>query len=52
VTPLGEADVALPPCARSGLELVNDLRARRARYDEAARPFVEAARALLGSAEG
>jgi hypothetical protein len=26
---------------------VNDLRARRARFDEAARPFVEAARPLL-----
>ncbi len=47
VTPLGKADVELPPCERTGLELVQDLRARRARYDDAARPFVEAARPLL-----
>ena len=47
VTPLGESEVALPPCERTGLELVNELRARRARYDAAARPFVEAARPLL-----
>lgn len=47
VEPLGRTEVALPPCDRSGLELVNELRARRARYDEAARPFIEAARPLL-----
>ena len=47
VTPRGEAKVDLPPCDRTGLELVNELRARRDRYAEAARPFVEAARPLL-----
>lgn len=47
VAPLGTSDAALPPCEKTGLELVNELRARRARYDEAARPFVEAARPLL-----
>lgn len=47
VTPLGTSDAALPPCEATGLELVNALRARRARYDDAARPFVEAARPLL-----
>jgi 3-oxoacyl-[acyl-carrier-protein] synthase-3 len=47
VTPLSEAKVDLPPCDRSGLELVRELRTRRARYADAARPFVEAARPLL-----
>jgi 3-oxoacyl-[acyl-carrier-protein] synthase-3 len=47
VTPLGTSDVALPPCDKTGLELVLELRAKRARFDEAARPFVEAARPLL-----
>lgn len=51
VTPLGASDAALPPCGQTGLELVNELRARRARYDDAARPFVEAARPLLVPAE-
>ena len=48
-TPLGKTDAELPPCHRTGLELVNELRAKRARFDEAARPFVEAARPLLVS---
>lgn len=47
VAPLGEADVELPPCGKTGLKLVVELKARRARFDEAARPFVEAARPLL-----
>jgi 3-oxoacyl-[acyl-carrier-protein] synthase-3 len=46
-TPLGKAEVDLPPCDKTGLELVNELRARRERYDGAARQFVEAARPLL-----
>jgi len=46
-TPLGVADVDLPPCDRTGLELVNELRGRRARHAEAARPAVEAAQAHL-----
>jgi 3-oxoacyl-[acyl-carrier-protein] synthase-3 len=51
VTPLGTSDAALPPCGETGLELVNALRARRARYDAAARPFVDAARPLLEAGE-
>jgi len=46
-SPKGTSDVELAPCARSGLELVNDLRARRARYHGAAREFIEAARPLI-----
>ena len=47
VTPLGTSDVELPPCDRTGLEIVNDLRSRRAIYHQAAAPFIEAARHLL-----
>jgi 3-oxoacyl-[acyl-carrier-protein] synthase-3 len=47
VTPRGDAKVDLPPCEQTGLELVNELRARRDRYDGAAREFVEAAKPLL-----
>ncbi len=47
VTPLATSPAALPPCEKSGLELVLDLKARRARFDDAARPFVDAARPLL-----
>ena len=47
VAPLGRAEVDLPPCHRTGLELVNDLRARRARYHGAARVFIEEARAVI-----
>ncbi len=47
VKPIGTSDAALPPCDRTGLELVNDLRARRAVYHQAAAPFIEAARHLL-----
>jgi 3-oxoacyl-[acyl-carrier-protein] synthase-3 len=52
VTPLGTAEVDLPPCDRSGLELVNELRERRARFDAAARPFIDAASAALGPRGG
>jgi len=45
--PLGAAAVDLPPCDRTGLELVNELRATRARYHEAARGFIGEARSLL-----
>ena len=45
--PLASTEVDLPPCGKSALELVNELRARRARYHEAARAFIEAARPLL-----
>jgi 3-oxoacyl-[acyl-carrier-protein] synthase-3 len=47
VTPLGTTAVELPPCDKTGLQLVRELRERRQRYDDAARPFVEAARPLL-----
>jgi 3-oxoacyl-[acyl-carrier-protein] synthase-3 len=30
VTPIGESDAALPPSARTALEIVNDIRARKA----------------------
>lgn len=49
VTPLGEAAVDLPPCDRSGLELVNELRARKRGHDEAARLFIDAARDALAA---
>jgi 3-oxoacyl-[acyl-carrier-protein] synthase-3 len=50
--PLGTADAELPPCDRTGLQLVEDLRARRARYHGAARAFIEAARPLLAGGAG
>jgi 3-oxoacyl-[acyl-carrier-protein] synthase-3 len=46
-TPLGSSDVELPPCDRTGLELVNELRARRSGYAAAARASIEAAEALF-----
>jgi 3-oxoacyl-[acyl-carrier-protein] synthase III len=46
--PLGEATVELPPCPRTALELVTQLRARRAKHVAAARPFIEEARPILG----
>jgi 3-oxoacyl-[acyl-carrier-protein] synthase-3 len=45
--PRASSDAELPPCDRTGLEIVNDLRARRARYDGASRGFLEAARTML-----
>jgi 3-oxoacyl-[acyl-carrier-protein] synthase-3 len=46
-TPLGTAGVELPPCDRTGLELVNELRARRARYHAAAKKDIDLARPVL-----
>jgi 3-oxoacyl-[acyl-carrier-protein] synthase III len=48
IVPLAPSDAALPPCEKSGLELVSELRARKAGYYEAARAFVEKARPLMG----
>ena len=45
--PLGTTDVDLPPCGKSGLELVNELRVRRAGYHEGARAAIEKAMPLL-----
>ncbi len=45
--PLGVAELELSPCAATGLELVTQLRARRARHLAAARPFVEEARPIM-----
>jgi len=47
-TPLGTSDADLPPCDRTGLELVRELRARKARYREQARAFIEEAGPLFG----
>jgi len=47
VTPLAKSEIELPPCDRTGLELVNELRAKRARFAGAAREFVKAAQPLL-----
>ncbi len=47
VTPIAESAVELPPCPRTGLELVNELRAKRSGYAAAARANLEAAEALL-----
>ena len=33
VTPLAASDAELPPCPRTALELVNDIRARKGAYD-------------------
>jgi 3-oxoacyl-[acyl-carrier-protein] synthase-3 len=46
-TPLGTSDAELPPCDRTGLELVNELRTRRAGFAAAARANLEAAKALF-----
>lgn len=48
--PLGTSDAELPPCERSALELVKELRARRAAHHEAARASIERAMPLLGGA--
>jgi 3-oxoacyl-[acyl-carrier-protein] synthase-3 len=45
--PLGTTGADLPPCARSGLELVRELRARRQGFHDAARANIEAVRARL-----
>ena len=46
-TPLGATELELAPCAATGLELVTQLRERRARHLAAARPFVEEARSIM-----
>ncbi len=51
-TPLGQSDAELPPCDRTGLELVQELRARKAAQREHARAFVEAARPVFGDGPG
>jgi 3-oxoacyl-[acyl-carrier-protein] synthase-3 len=43
----GAIELDLPPCAQTGLELVMQLRARRAKHLAAARPFIEEARPIM-----
>jgi len=45
--PKEKSDVELAPCTRTGLEIVNDLRSRRATYHGAAREFIEISRPLI-----
>jgi 3-oxoacyl-[acyl-carrier-protein] synthase-3 len=45
--PLGTTDLDLPPCEKTGLELVRELRARRQGYHDAARANIEAVRPRL-----
>ena len=47
VTPLGTSTAELPPCDRTGLQLVNELRARRAGHAAGARAQIEAAEPLF-----
>jgi 3-oxoacyl-[acyl-carrier-protein] synthase-3 len=47
--PLGTSSAELPPCQQTGLELVDELRARRAGHANAARANLEAAEALFRS---
>jgi 3-oxoacyl-[acyl-carrier-protein] synthase-3 len=49
-TPLGASDVDLAPCERTGLELVRELRARRAAFRDGARGSIEKAMPLLRGA--
>ena len=46
-TPLGASAVELPPCDRTGLQLVNELRTRRAGFAAAARENLVAAQPLF-----
>ena len=46
-TPLGASAAELPPCASTGLELVNELRGRRAGFAANARAQLEAAQDLF-----
>ena len=46
--PLGAAELDLPPCDRTGLELVEELRARKSRVHAAARAYIEEAATLFG----
>ena len=50
VAPRGASDAELPPCERTGLELVRELRARRAALRDAARAPIEKAMPLLRGA--
>ncbi len=47
ITPLGASAAELPPCGQTGLELVDELRARRAGHAAAARASIEAAQGLF-----
>jgi 3-oxoacyl-[acyl-carrier-protein] synthase-3 len=47
-TPLGTSELDLPPCDKTGLELVEELRARKSRAHAAARAYIEEAAALFG----
>ena len=49
-TPLAPSDAELPPCEKTGLELVRELRARRAAHHDAARAPIEKAMPLLRGA--
>jgi 3-oxoacyl-[acyl-carrier-protein] synthase III len=42
VTPLAASDAELPPCPRTALELVNDIRARKAQSREQSSPGLRA----------
>jgi len=47
-TPLGTSELDLPPCDKTGLELVEELRARKSRVHAAARAYIEEAATLFG----
>ncbi len=47
-TPLEASDADFPPCPKTGLQLVQELRACKVRFHGAARPFLEEAAGLLG----
>ena len=51
-TPLASSEVDLPPCDRTGLQLVQALRRRKAAYRDHARAFIEAAGPLLDGDAG
>ncbi len=51
-TPIRTTDVDLPPPGRSGLEIVQELRGRRAQHRAAAKVFLDAARPALYPNEG
>ena len=47
VTPLATSPIDFPPCHQTGLELVNAIRAQKARYTAAAQPSLDEAAALI-----
>jgi len=47
ITPLGTSPIDFPPCLQTGLEMVNELRARKARYQAAAQIFLDEDAELL-----